>query len=333
MSTTGRLFAAIATLATLSAVIAASGSSATAQTTPDTAVLALEADGVLAGTKCSPEDCEGDLIRWETAFWLNSALDLSPMEAVSFHDVAANGDLSGAVSSLYGDGVTVGCTAEPLRYCPDDHTTRAQMASFLARAFDLEAGERDVFADVDPDSVHARNISAISEAGITRGCAQDPLRYCPRDPITRKQAALMLYRALQRFDGSADSATVETTNGPTGPTVVPTVPTTPTTTAPTVPTTPTTTAPTVPTTPTTTAPTVSPVPPGCAVVDHFNTSHDIDGHDGDPTKTAWALLADGTLFAHRHLPGGGALCWMWAPSSPDEEPPFPQNVRPPSHTH
>jgi len=30
-------------------------------------------------------------------------------------------------------GVTKGCSAEPLRYCPDSQVTRAQMASFLAR--------------------------------------------------------------------------------------------------------------------------------------------------------------------------------------------------------
>ena len=416
MFTTRRLLIAIATLTTLSAFIAVSGAPATAQPTPDAAVLALEAEGVLTGTDCSPEDCEGDLRRWEAALWLTNALGLSTEAAVSFHDGPADGELAAVVSALYSHGVTVGCSAEPLRYCPDDHTSRAQMASFLARAFDLEANGSGGFADVDPDSVHAPNISAIWEAGITRGCAQEPLRYCPRDPITREQAAVMLYRALQRFDGFADSATMERTNGPTGPTVgptaptttttaptvpttptttaptapttpttaptvpttpttaptvpttpttaptapttptttaptvptapttaptapttptttAPTAPTTPTTTAPTAPTTPTTTAPTAPTTPTTTVPTVSPVPPGCAVVDHFNTSHDIDDHGGDPTEQAWALLADGTLFAHRHVPGGGALCWMWAPSSPDEEPPFPQNVRPPSHTH
>ena len=35
-------------------------------------------------------------------------------------------------------GITVGCSAEPARYCPDDPVTRAQMASFLERAFNLD---------------------------------------------------------------------------------------------------------------------------------------------------------------------------------------------------
>ena len=34
-------------------------------------------------------------------------------------------------------GITVGCAVEPARYCPDDPVTRAQMATFLARALKL----------------------------------------------------------------------------------------------------------------------------------------------------------------------------------------------------
>ena len=339
MSTTRRLLVAIATLATLAAIITASGSSATAQPTADAAVLTLEADDVLADTHCSAEDCEGDLMRWEAALWFTNALGLSLKEAVSFHDVPANGALGGAVSSLYGDGVTVGCPNEPLRYCPDDHMTRAQMASFLARAFDLEAGEPGVFADVNPDSVHAANIAAIWEAGITEACGTEPLRYCPSEPVTRKQAALMLYRALQRHGSGTDSSTVDTTAGPFDPAVDPaspnpTVPDGPTSTVPTDPTTdaPTdTTVPTVPPVPT--VPTVPPVRPGCAVVDHFDTHHDIDDHGRNPAGTAYALLADGTLFKHRHVTGGGARCWMWLPRDPNGNQSLPINAQAPSHTH
>ena len=42
-----------------------------------------------------------------------------------------------AVEGMYGRGVTRGCTAEPLNYCPDQPVTRAQMASFFVRAIDL----------------------------------------------------------------------------------------------------------------------------------------------------------------------------------------------------
>ena len=39
-----------------------------------------------------------------------------------------------AAEALRTAGVTAGCSTSPLRYCPDQPVTRAQMASFFARA-------------------------------------------------------------------------------------------------------------------------------------------------------------------------------------------------------
>ena len=83
-------------------------------------------------------------------------------------------------------GITVGCSQEPLRYCPDRSVTRAQMASFLARALDLETPPQLAgFDDVDPSGGHAVDIEALFAAGITVGCSQRPLSYCPDRPVTR----------------------------------------------------------------------------------------------------------------------------------------------------
>lgn len=53
-----------------------------------------------------------------------------------------DGAVARAVEGLYGSGVTKGCSTSPLRYCPDQPVTRAQMASFFVRAINL-AGEGD----------------------------------------------------------------------------------------------------------------------------------------------------------------------------------------------
>ncbi len=313
---TRKLWTILAAFTTLSVLVAASGSPAHASTPADTAVRSLEQAGILAGTSCSSEDCDGDLLRWESAFWLAKALDLGPARTVAAEDVPAGGNLAGAVSAVVREDVTVGCATEPFRFCPDRHTTRAQMASFLTRAFDLEASRRSVFTDVDRGSVHAGNISAIRRAGITRGCSEEPLRYCPHDSISRRQAAVMLYRALERHDADSDSSRQDSTTGPG--------PTSPTFNIPIIP---------IATVPTTTT-TVPPARPGCVVVDHVNQHHDIDDHHGDSTgEISYALLRDGTLFGHRHDPGGGAKCWMWAPVDENGDGSFPQNARPPTHTH
>ena len=94
-------------------------------------------------------------------------------------------------------GITRGCSQQPLRYCPQDPVTRAQMATFLTRALNLQTPQQPAgFQDVNPASVHAPSIEALYAERITLGCAQQPLRYCPQDPVTRAQMATFLTRAL-----------------------------------------------------------------------------------------------------------------------------------------
>ena len=95
-------------------------------------------------------------------------------------------------------GITTGCGIDPLRFCPDRAVTRAQTASFLARALDLVEVEQlpSGFVDVDSSSVHASSIDALFAAGITTGCGIDPLRFCPDRAVTRAQMASFLIRAL-----------------------------------------------------------------------------------------------------------------------------------------
>ncbi len=90
-------------------------------------------------------------------------------------------------------GITGGCVKEGTAFCPDLPVTRAQMASFLARALLLEPASPS-FTDVDPSSVHAANIGAIAAAGITLGCG--PGLFCPDDLVTREQMASFLARGL-----------------------------------------------------------------------------------------------------------------------------------------
>jgi hypothetical protein len=41
------------------------------------------------------------------------------------------------IEQLYVEGVTGGCGTNPLTYCPDNPVSRAQMAVFLVRMFNL----------------------------------------------------------------------------------------------------------------------------------------------------------------------------------------------------
>lgn len=56
---------------------------------------------------------------------------------------------------------------------------------------------RPVFADVPVEHFAWRFAEAVYAAGITSGCASAPLRFCPNDPVSRDQMAVLLLRAKE----------------------------------------------------------------------------------------------------------------------------------------
>lgn len=108
------------------------------------------------------------------------------------------------IEALHGRGVVKGCDVQGFRYCPSDVVTRAQMATFLARALALPEARADHFSD-DGSSVHESSVNRLAEAGIATGFGDGTFR--PSLPVTREQMATFLVRgfkvpmtAAQRFD-------------------------------------------------------------------------------------------------------------------------------------
>ena len=59
-------------------------------------------------------------------------LGLDPAtEPAGFADTEGSGHADD-IDALYAAGVTAGCSREPLRYCPQQHTTHEQMAALLS---------------------------------------------------------------------------------------------------------------------------------------------------------------------------------------------------------
>ena len=54
-----------------------------------------------------------------------------------FEDVPVTYWAADWIEHLYNEGITKGCTQNPPQYCPESSVTRAQMAVFLVRTFDL----------------------------------------------------------------------------------------------------------------------------------------------------------------------------------------------------
>ncbi len=124
--------------------------------------------------------------------------------AYTFADVLPTHPFSGApnvwyydyVLTLYNSGVTGGCTTSPLKYCPNDNVSRAQMAVFLERGIHGSGFTPPsvplTFTDTAGDFARYW-IEALKNDGITSGCG--PSLYCPAASTTRAEMAIFLLRS------------------------------------------------------------------------------------------------------------------------------------------
>ncbi len=107
------------------------------------------------------------------------------------------------IEAIAAAGITKGCDPQfPDRYCPHRPVTRSQMAVLLYRSLgdgQLAAFE-GVFSDVKDGQWYSREAEWLRNQGISVGCANSPLRYCPDRVLTRGEMAVLLVRALGEED-------------------------------------------------------------------------------------------------------------------------------------
>jgi hypothetical protein len=113
--------------------------------------------------------------------------------APEFNDIA-NSSFLDAIHWLFYEGITVGCGNG--RFCPTASVTRAQMALFLVRGFDIAPSGTNFFDD-DNGVTGEGAINALAAAGIAGGCNPARRLFCPTARVTRAQMALFLDRAIE----------------------------------------------------------------------------------------------------------------------------------------
>jgi len=162
-----------------------------------TPVADLAAEGVFEGTGCDNGFCPGEVIDRKTmAVWIVRILDGAEPPAATtsrFNDVDAGSFYSPFIERMTELGVTRGC-GDGSGFCPDRAVTRAQMAVFLSRAYDLPDGPDPGFSDVPSDAWYAADVARLAASGITVGCG-DGSMFCPGRDTTRAQMATFLWRA------------------------------------------------------------------------------------------------------------------------------------------
>lgn len=134
-------------------------------------------------------------------------------KAPIFSDVPINYWAFSSIQRIGRENITSGCSQNPKKYCPDEPTTRAMAAVLMLRGkygadyVPPASPEGPFFEDVPATHPFFGYIQQLYRDGITSGCAQNPLRFCPDAVLTRDQAAVMLLRIQNGGSYQPPSAT------------------------------------------------------------------------------------------------------------------------------
>jgi mannan endo-1,4-beta-mannosidase len=130
---------------------------------------------------------------------MQTSHEASVYGGTSFADIPSTYWAASFIERLYAAGITGGCGVSPLRYCPEETVTRAQMAVFLLRGIHTASytppavGAGTGFGDVPSAYWAAAFIKQLAVEGITTGCGNG--NFCPEHPVTRAQMAVFLLRS------------------------------------------------------------------------------------------------------------------------------------------
>jgi hypothetical protein len=137
------------------------------------------------------------LTRAATAALLDRILD-PPATATDFFTDDEGHWAESAMNRIAAAGILRGCGEQ--RACPDEPVTRGQFAALLSRAFAIPDSPTDFFVD-DNGGIFEADINSIAAIGVTKGCENTDDRYCPTHAVLRDQAATLLARAIQWWEG------------------------------------------------------------------------------------------------------------------------------------
>jgi hypothetical protein len=117
----------------------------------------------------------------------------------TFNDVGKSFWGYGWIESLWQDGFTAGCSADPLQYCPNRQHTRAEGSVFFLRIKNGPDYEPPapvgLFDDVHSDDWYAGWSEAAYNQGLLPACSESPLEFCPNDLLDRAWAAYTMVQA------------------------------------------------------------------------------------------------------------------------------------------
>ena len=127
---------------------------------------------------------------------IDPTTDTSPVNEVSFKDVAANDWYNEAVSYMAAKGIISGVGEG--RFAPDNNVTRADFLIMVMNLYDIEVDMTitDNFADAG-SKYYTRYLGTAKRLGLISGVGGN--KYTPEATISRQDMFVLLYRALDKL--------------------------------------------------------------------------------------------------------------------------------------
>jgi len=120
----------------------------------------------------------------------------------TFSDVPPTAPFAAEIERFAADGITSGCDTD--RFCPSDPVLRWQAAVFTTRIWRgvsfTPPDIAGIYTDVPDAAGHHDHVEYMRTQGIMNGCGATT--FCPADPLTRLQAAVVFVRLV---DGPSPS--------------------------------------------------------------------------------------------------------------------------------
>ncbi|MBK9000449.1 MAG: S-layer homology domain-containing protein [Myxococcales bacterium] len=120
---------------------------------------------------------------------------VSGAESATFKDLPPGSAGAVEAEALYAAGVTQGCQANPLLFCPTCELSRAALVTLVVRAakLPLVSPAQPTFSDVPTTHPFFKEIETAADSGISLGCSAG--MFCPEAPATRAHAAVFVAKA------------------------------------------------------------------------------------------------------------------------------------------
>lgn len=153
----------------------------------------LYSEGIINGFPDGSFNPSQSVTRYQAASMLITALDIPITKKTDtiFKDISKTSPRYAIAATVHELGLMRGSNSN---FRPGEPVTRAQMATILTRAFQLERNHNFYFTDIQPDFWNFTEVSALAKSGITGG--KGDKTFAPSEATSRAHFSVFLYRAM-----------------------------------------------------------------------------------------------------------------------------------------